>query len=181
MASELGLAPVLLSHGGQILLASPAINYADDVSQHDRSPLFNRVIDSSDSLLACFIFRRNGYIRNINPADQAARASPALAPIGRHQDSPRTPDSLAGFLESGRAIWRGFGPAPQICEHHPKERCSSGGGRVACRPWHNTEQQCRDEGPDDCDGEPGNGLRLIQKGSGGESRPWRGLRSAPQA
>jgi hypothetical protein len=35
----------------------------------------------------------------------------ALAPLDRHHDSLQRPDSPAGFLESRRGHWRGFGPA----------------------------------------------------------------------
>jgi hypothetical protein len=42
-----------------------------------------------------------------NPG-KASVATRALALIGRPRQSPQTPDSLAGFLESCRAIQRGW-------------------------------------------------------------------------
>src|ERR1700730_7159844 len=54
---------VLPSHGVQILPAQTAINKADDVSQHDRTPLFDRVAIRADS---CFgpasLAQENGFV-----------------------------------------------------------------------------------------------------------------------
>jgi hypothetical protein len=41
---------------------------------------------------------------------EASRATHALAPIGRHQDTGQIPDSPTGFLES--SSWRGYFAAP---------------------------------------------------------------------
>jgi hypothetical protein len=71
--------------------------------------LIRSAIDSRDSFQADFAAQGNGFVgtRTFKAATrQAALASHALAPIGRHLTSPQIPDSPADFLKSWRRTAR---------------------------------------------------------------------------
>src|SRR5260221_13747325 len=102
---------VFPSHGVQILPAQTAINKADDVSQHDRTPLVDRV-QSERILVSGWLRRFRKMASSDIPVYPARSRAPPGEPCGG-RDRPahlslQIPDSPAAFLDS----WRGHGRRP---------------------------------------------------------------------
>src|SRR5260370_20292589 len=79
---------VLPSHGVQILPAQTAINKADDVSQHDRTPLFDR--HSSERILVSGGLRRFRKMVSSDIPVYPARSRAALTIRAAAGDPPAT-------------------------------------------------------------------------------------------